>query len=237
MPYDDIGKILIINPEIPPDSLTGKFSRLDLSMEYRGKLINIEIQVKNEPNYRDRALYYWAKLYNSPLKSGEDYSELKRTITINIVDFNIFTEENFHNEFIISNKQTGIPYSDKLNMHFFELHKLSKKIDPHNGMELWMQFINAQSEEDFEMINQTNIPIMQKAVNIVYDMSEDARIREMVRMREKALHDEANAMNGAWKDGYGEGIVADRERAIKVLKSLGMSDEDIAKVYPPKKDD
>lgn len=33
-----------------------------------------KIQVKNEPDYPDRTLFYRAKLYSSELKSGEDYS-------------------------------------------------------------------------------------------------------------------------------------------------------------------
>ena len=74
------------NPELPPDSLEGKFSRLNLNLKVNNRLVNVEIQVKNEPDYRDRTLFYWAKLYSSELKSGEDYSELKQTITINIIN-------------------------------------------------------------------------------------------------------------------------------------------------------
>ena len=32
-----------------------------------------------EPDYRDRTLFYWAKLYTSELKSGEEYGNLKTT--------------------------------------------------------------------------------------------------------------------------------------------------------------
>ena len=63
-------------PLFPPESLEGKFSRLDLNLKVDNRLVNIEIQVKNEPDYRDRTLFYWAKLYSSELKSGEDYSEV-----------------------------------------------------------------------------------------------------------------------------------------------------------------
>ena len=69
-----------------------------------------------------------------------------------------------------------------------------------------MQFLNASSEEDFEMLKQTNVPIMNKAVNVIYDLSEDTRIREMARMREKALHDEASALANAENKGIEKGI-------------------------------
>ena len=79
IPQESISENKITNPELPPESLEGKFSRLDLNLKVDNRLVNVEIQVKNEPDYRDRTLFYWAKLYSSELKSGEDYSELKQT--------------------------------------------------------------------------------------------------------------------------------------------------------------
>ena len=192
-------------------------------MEFDGKLVNIEIQVKNEQDFRDRTLFYWAKLYTSALKSGEEYGELKQTITINIINFNMFDGKDFHTEIITVEKGTDKQFTDKFSMHFFELKKTGKKIDPNNGKELWLQFINAESEEDYEMISQTNIPIMQKAVNVIYDMSEDTKVREIARLREKALHDEASALKEARLEGKAE---RDAEIIAK-MKAKGMTDEEI----------
>ena len=63
IPQESISEIKITNPELPPDSLEGKFSRLDLNLKVNNRLVNVEIQMKNEPDYRDRTLFYWAKLY------------------------------------------------------------------------------------------------------------------------------------------------------------------------------
>ena len=79
IPTDSIKTIKISNPELPPETVESKFSRLDLSLNVDDKLINVEIQVKMEPDYRDRTLFYWAKLYTSELKSGEEYGNLKTT--------------------------------------------------------------------------------------------------------------------------------------------------------------
>ena len=62
IPQESISEIKITNPELPPESLEGKFSRLDLNLKVDNRLVNVEIQVKNEPDYRDRTLFYWAKL-------------------------------------------------------------------------------------------------------------------------------------------------------------------------------
>ena len=53
---------------------------------------------------------------------------------------------------------------------------------------------------------------------IIYDTSEETRLRELTRLREKALHDEASAIMQAWEEGIVEGLV----------QSLGIT-EDFAK--------
>lgn len=248
IPQERIKEIKITNPELPPETLTGKFSRLDLSLKVDDKLVNVEIQVKNDADYRDRTLFYWAKLYSSELKSGEDYSELKQTITINIINFNMFNTDDYHTEVVAMIKGTGEVFSDKFSIHFFELKKVGRKPNPNNSRELWLQFINADSEEEFEMISQTNVPIMKKAVNVIYDMSEDTKIREIARLREKALHDEASALKNAKAEGMAEGIevgvvkgraegkaegkAEERANAIIRMRALGFTEEQVRKMYP-----
>ena len=72
---------------------------------------------------------------------------------------------------------------------------------------------------------------MQKAVRVIYDMSEDTRVREIARMREKALHDEATYLKEAREEGRAEGKAegrTERENEIMAqLKAMGLSDNDI----------
>ncbi|MGN0609280.1 MAG: hypothetical protein ACI4J6_08735 [Oscillospiraceae bacterium] len=81
---------------------------------------------------------------------------------------------------------------------------------------------------------------MQKTVNVIYDMSEDTKIREIARLREKALHDEASALKNAKAEGLEEGIVKgraegkteERNLTIRKMKALGFTDEQIKAIYP-----
>ena len=208
-------------------------------MKVDNRLVNVEIQVKNEPDYRDRTLFYWAKLYSSELKSGEDYSELKQTITINIINFNMFDSADYHTEVAAMIKGTNEVFSDKFSIHFFELKKVGKKPNPKNRRELWLQFINADSEEEFNMLEQTNVPIMQKAVRVIYDMSDDTRVKEIARLREKTLHDEASALKNAKEEGLLEGEAIgekrgraeERNSAIQRMRECGFTEEQIRKIY------
>lgn len=237
IPPESIKEIKISNPELPPETVASKFSRLDLSLKVDDRLVNVEIQVKTDTDYRDRTLFYWAKLYTSELKSGEDYGNLKQTITINIINFNMFDGDDYHTEVAAMIKGKDEVFSDKFSMHFFELKKISKK--PTSNREQWLQFINADSEEDFEMVEATSMPIIQKAVKVIYDMSEDTKIRELARLREKSLHDEASALKQATEKGKAEGRAEgiaigeesgraeERNSIIEKMRAMGMTEEQI----------
>ncbi len=151
----------------------------------------------------------------------------------------MFDMNDYHTEIVTSIKDTGEVFSNKFSIHFFELKKVSKKVNPNNRRELRMQFLNADSEEEFEMLKQTNVPIMNKAVKVIYDLSEDTRIRELARIREKALHDEASALANAKDEGKAEGITIGRTEGraeadaniIKKMKAYGMTEEQIKAVH------
>ncbi len=58
-------------------------------------------------------------------------------------------------------------------------------------------------------------------VKITYDTSEETRIKEIARLREKALHDEASALKHAREEGRKEGLELARAEGIKE----GMAEE------------
>ena len=59
----DISQIEILDNEIIPDILLSKFSRLDLRITInKVTSVNIEIQILNYGNYKERTLFYWAKM-------------------------------------------------------------------------------------------------------------------------------------------------------------------------------
>lgn len=231
IPRNDIESLVVTNPEMTPDTFDGKFSRLDLNISVKGKLINIEIQINNQSDYKDRALFYWAKLFTSELKSGQMYSDLKSAYTINIVDFIMFEGTAYHNEVVPMIKGTEKIFSEKMNIHFFELPKVVQKIDKNNRRQLWLQFIKADCKEEFDMLTNTQVQEIVEATNVLYDMSADTQIKELARIREKTLRDEMSIREGAWREGrtegIAEGIAKERLEIIEKMKKSGMTDEQI----------
>ena len=62
---------------------------------------------------------------------------------------------------------------------------------------------------------------------IIYDTSEETRIKELARMREKALHDEATYLREAKE----EGRIERENEIIARMKAIGYSDDDIKGIF------
>lgn len=61
-----------------------------------------------------------------------------------------------------------------------------------------------------------------------YDNSEETRIKEIARLREKALHDEASALKNAKEEGKSE----ERLSIIAKMQAAGMTNEQIKAIFP-----
>ena len=213
MEQGSIQKIEIDNVELPPDAMDKKFSRLDLRMTVDHKIINIEMQVNNDTDFKDRTLFYWAVLFTENLASGEEYGELKKTICINIINFNAFGCPEYHSRFQPMESKRREVLSDKFDIHFFELKKI-KIAKENKRMEDWLNLINAETEgELMDVETNTQIQEVRDAIVILRELNADEQVRREAFYREKRLHDEATALGNARREGEADGIV-------KVLASL-----------------
>ncbi len=70
-----------------------------------------------------------------------------------------------------------------------------------------------------------NVIKNRESVPVIFDMSADTALKERVRLREKALHDEASALQGAKEEGLKEGIAK-----TKQIFKLSMQGHDIKKI-------
>ncbi len=61
----------------------------------------------------------------------------------------------------------------------------------------------------------------QKAVVILHEMSADEEMREIARLREKAIRDERSAMNYARREGIKEGMEKGEKKGIKKGIEIG----------------
>ena len=226
-PKNLISKVEIKNTDIEKHFVEDKFSRLDVKAETNtGEIINVEIQLKNEYNMIKRSLYYWSKLYEEQLSEGEDYSELKRTVCINILNFKYLKNDRFHNGYRLKEIETQEELSDLLEIHFIEIPKLDKSSDEKDMLVAWTEFLKNPESEKVRSLEMT-IEEIREAKDELVRLSNDEEQRQIYEMRSKILKDKISALNKAKKEGVEEGIKKGKIEIAKSLKGL-LEDEVIA---------
>ena len=222
--YKSIKRFTILNPEMPPDEIKKKFCRFDIKMTVGGKLVSLELQIKNEGNYPERSFYYLARNVSTTLEEGEDYKDIPRTIMINILGFTLFPDPaKIHSEFKMLEVTSHEALTDKIVMHFFELPKLSDQLASSSGWQMWLKLINAKTEEDLAALEALGGSVMKRAIRAYRSVSASAEYAEIERLRHKANHDEAQAIGNAERRGEArerekwQGVVDDKDALIAQL--------------------
>lgn len=224
-PIFPITQVEIKNTDIEKQYIEDKFSRLDVkATTSNGEMINVEIQLKNEYNMIKRSLYYWSKLYEEQIGEGEDYTSLKRTVCINILNFKYLNNDRFHNGYRLKEIETNEQLSDVMEIHFIEIPKLDKNSDEKDLLVAWTEFLkNPESEKvrNLEM----SIEEIREAKDTLHRLSADEKQRILYEMRAKRLRDEISALNKAKREGIQEGIQqglqqGEKNKAVEIAKSL-----------------
>ena len=228
-PKDLITEVEIKNTDLNKGYIEDKFSRLDVkATTSNNEIINIEIQLKNEYNMIKRSLYYWSKLYSEQLNEGEDYSVLKRTICINILNFKYLKTRMFHSVYRMKEIHTNEELSDIEEIHFIEIPKLEDGSDEKDMLVAWIEFLKNPESEKVRSL-EMSVDEIREAKDELIKMSNDDTQRELYEMRAKTLRDKISALNEADRKGIKKG---EKNKAIEIAKSLinlGLDKESIAK--------
>ena len=228
-PKDLITEVEIKNTDLNKGYIEDKFSRLDVkATTSNNEIINIEIQLKNEYNMIKRSLYYWSKLYSEQLNEGEDYSLLKRTICINILNFKYLKTRMFHSVYRMKEIHTNEELSDIQEIHFIEIPKLEDGSDEKDMLVAWIEFLKNPESEKVRSL-EMSVDEIREAKDELIKMSNDDTQRELYEMRAKTLRDKISALNEAERKGIKKG---EKNKAIEIAKSLinlGLDKEAISK--------
>ena len=244
-PKDLITEVEIKNTDLNKGYIEDKFSRLDVkATTSNNEIINIEIQLKNEYNMIKRSVYYWSKLYSEQLNEGEDYSVLKRTICINILNFKYLKTRKFHSGYRLKEMYSNEELTNVAKIHFIEIPKLEEGSDEKDMLVAWIEFLKNPESEKVRSL-EMSVEEIREAKDELIKMSNDDTQRELYEMRAKTLRDKISALNEAERkglkkgreEGRKEGIEegkreGEKNKAIEIAKSLitiGLDKEAISK--------
>lgn len=227
-PIDSIQSVQLKDTTIEKNHLEDKYSRLDVkAITNKGEHINIEIQLKDEYNMIKRSLYYWSKLYEGQLETGENYQKLSRTICINLLDFNLLHHSKFHSVYRLKDCQTNEELTDVMELHFIELKKMKdvKRVEEvKTKLEAWLYFINQPDSELVQELEKIEVEIREAKAELIR-LSGDRKERERYEKRRESRLNEVSALSYAEEKGIQQGIKKGleqgaKQRNIEIAKNL-----------------
>ncbi|MEA3465080.1 MAG: Rpn family recombination-promoting nuclease/putative transposase, partial [Thermodesulfobacteriota bacterium] len=181
---------------------------------------------------------YWAKLVTEQLSEGMMFKELKRTVSINILDFNFVPSEfEFHNLYKITNITSGEDDNlhDMFELHYIELRKFRKQYEElSKPLDRWITFLTKAHELQHGKLPETMASdrAIVKAIQAVDRMfNEDERLVYETRMQ--VLADVESKIASADEKGRAQGLAqglaqgieqgierGEREKTIEIAKNL-----------------
>jgi predicted transposase/invertase (TIGR01784 family) len=219
---DQVADIELKNPYNLAAYQAGKMSVIK-ALDTTGRWYNIEMQVNEDLHFDKRALYYWAKLVTEQLEEGAVYKQLKKTVSINILDFNFTpSDTEFHNLYKICNVTTGGDdrFHNIFELHYIELRKFRKDykelVQP---LDRWLTFLTRAHE-----LTKGRVPeplasdrLILKAIEAV-DRMFDEEERMVYELRMQTLADSAALIVSAREKGMAQGRAEGRAEGEQAAK-------------------
>ena len=212
----DIKETRILNPHLRKIHEDDKLGILDVRVLLNNDTeIDTEIQLAEFAAWANRTLFYLSKMFTDQIEKGQDYSLLKKCVSISILDFVLFKDEEteFYSCFHIREDSRNFLYTDKMEFHVIELPKLPEKLKEDDNLLLWAKFINAEQKEEFDMLAKKNSYI-NSAYQHLQVISQDKEKRLEYEAREKAVRDYNQMMKEARERGLQEGMREGRRESI-----------------------
>ena len=236
---ESIAGLELLDKEFHKEILTEKLGILDIKLRLKDKtIINIEIQNRWRGDFPERSVYYWSKMYNESIKQGQDYTNLPKCITINLIGKGFNKNKRLHNKYFVMEKDTKEPLFSKLEIHIINL-ETAKLLEESNYTDTktkrllsWLKFIETDDREVRKMLAQ-NSKMMKKANAAIEVMEMSPRDKWLYESRMKYQHDMASEKH----EGYTEGVYQTKLETAKNLVDLGVAHEVIMQATGLKQDE
>ena len=231
------------NKDLYNDKKDQKNGRIDVRAVINENIeCDIEIQLVTHEMMLERFLYYWAKMYATNLKIGNEYNKLRKTISIIIVGEKIaqFNEiPKAHTKWQLREAEhREIVLTEYCEMNIIELPKAIQEYQDNKQDEMlqWMMFLENPENEEVLKIMEENKDI--KAAKEELDkINQDEILWKEALDIEITRMDHIQFMYEAKRDGKKEGKLEDAKKMLEekipietIMKITGLTKEEIEKL-------
>ncbi|QDU28145.1 PD-(D/E)XK nuclease family transposase [Anatilimnocola aggregata] len=250
-PHQTIQQAEILNPFQPQESEDDKLSILDIkARDETGRLFNIEMQLVPAYFLPERILYYWARLFQDQLFAGDDYSELRPTISVCISSLPMFPQsEHAHSKFRLLEERSAFPFTDRIELHTLELEKFRNgEAAIASDLERWMYFLKHAAGFDQAKLPQSlDRPVFHRAMEVLTMIQQNRAEHELYEARLKFQLDEntkrkmmetgiQQALERGLKEGLEQGLEQGLQQGITtgaVIERIRIFEELLGKAVSP----
>ena len=241
--FEEVKDLEIIDPFNLSDNIELKESIIDIKAKTKNnETVIIEFQLCGNIDFLKRIFYYISKNVINEVKEGENYNNVQKIISINLLDFNLkFGDKGkAHRCFkLIDTKDLNISL-DLIQIHilevkrFIEIIKNSTKEELKNNRLLsWMKFFTSDNLELIEDELKEENQIMSKVIEEYRKFTSDDKMMRAYAAREAFLFGQKMMLRREREDGFDEGKlegIKERNYSIaKTLKQMNMDNGSISK--------
>ena len=237
---------------IDPSPKAGFSLNLSKNIELKESIIDIKAKTKNNEtviiefqlcgniDFLKRIFYYISKNVVNEVKEGENYNNVQKIISINLLDFNLkFGDKGkAHRCFkLIDTKDLNISL-DLIQIHillevkrFIEIIKNSTKEElKKNRLLSWMKFFTSDNLELIEEELKEENQIMSKVIEEYRKFTSDDKMMRAYADRDAFILGQKMMLSRERKEGIEEGIKKEKKLMAKSMKSKNMDIKLISKI-------
>ena len=168
-----------------------KGGRIDLKVTVdNNKVIDVEMQIENREDMKDRTIYYASALHHETVRKGENYNKSKEVIVISILSFNLFEDDKYMVSGSYRRDDINEEISNKVKVYYIQLPKFLEQNDKKKKkLAQWLYFISQKNKEELEMAIEENDKVA-RAERLLEEALADPETREILRIKERVRYDE-----------------------------------------------
>ena len=235
--------IELLESESNRENKEAKSNRVDIKAKNsKDEIILVEIQLEHQTDFLERILFGVSKTIIELIGKGQDYTNVKKVYSINILYFNLgvgkdyiyhgvnnFTGMNM-GDTLVFNKREKQGYKKRKRANIFPEYYILRvnqyeKETPETPLEEWMQYL-----KDGYIRPDTTTPGLQKAREClrVLSMTDKERKEYEYYLYNKVYEEDVveTAREDGWFEGYDEAVL----EMVNKLKAEGMDVETISRI-------